>query len=354
MSYEEILARMQRKYHELTGVLADDASDIGIRLKVLAGEVSELAGEMKYLQAQVFAQTASDEYLDRHAETRAITRKPALKASGNLVFSREYAAGYDIAIPKGVLCSTRSTPQIHIETTADAVLQSGQTSVSVPAEAVTAGSAANVLSGEICLMITGAQGINTVQNPLAFSGGSDAESDEMLRSRLLTSYRNISNTTNTAFYYDMAMSQNGVISANILPRKRGRGTVDVVIACATPEFEAKTSTELGAKLAHEKEINVSVQVYPAIRDNVNITLHIAVGSDDDFAIASAACKEYVHSYISSLAVGAPLFLAQLGRGILELDGIYNYSISTPLTDILPNAEHILRSGTITVERMTSA
>ena len=351
MSYEEILTRMQAKYSELTGVSADDASDIGIRLKVLAGEIFALSGEMSHLQEQVFAQTAVGEYLDRHAETRAVTRKPALKSKGSLVFSREYPAGYDIAIPVGVLCSTRSNPQIHVETTDDAVLKAGQTSVTVAAEAITAGSAANIAPGEICLMITGAQGISSVQNTLAFSGGSDAESDDMLRARLLTSYRNISNTTNAAFYYDIAMSQNGITGANILPRKRGRGTVDVVIACDSTVTEATAAAELKARLAHEKEINVSVEVYPAIRDSLNLTVRIAVDNDGDFGLITAACCECIEKYISSLSVGEPLLLARLGRELLGLDGIHNYRIVSPSADIITSAEHILRAGTITVERM---
>ncbi len=38
-TYESILSRMQDRFQELAGFPADDASDIGIRLKVLAGEL---------------------------------------------------------------------------------------------------------------------------------------------------------------------------------------------------------------------------------------------------------------------------------------------------------------------------
>ena len=353
MNYDEFLALMQEKYTELTGASVDAASDIGIRMKVLAGELAALSGELANLQAQAFAQTAGGEFLDMHAETRAVNRKPALKAVGELVFSREYPAGYDIAIPAGVLCSSRQAPQIHVETMAEAVLAAGETSVAVMAEAITAGAAANAAANEICLMITGAQGISAVNNPAAFTGGSDAESDEMLRARLLKSYRNISNTTNAAFYYDMAMSENGVVSANVLPRKRGRGTVDVVIACSNEIQSTETAARLGDKLAHEKEINVSVEVHPAIKTSINLTVEIAVGEDIDFELAATACEQCIAKYIGTLAVGEALLLARLGRELLSVDGVYNYSITSPLADVSTGAEYILSAGSITVERMIS-
>ena len=47
-TYEEILGRMQGTFEELAGYPADDASDIGIRLRVLAGEVYSLTAAMDW------------------------------------------------------------------------------------------------------------------------------------------------------------------------------------------------------------------------------------------------------------------------------------------------------------------
>ena len=57
-TYEEILGRMQGTFEELAGYPADDASDIGIRLRVLAGEVYSLTAAMDWLEQQFFAQSA--------------------------------------------------------------------------------------------------------------------------------------------------------------------------------------------------------------------------------------------------------------------------------------------------------
>jgi len=342
---------MQTKYRELTGFSADDASDIGIRLKVLAGELSSLYSQMDNLHSQVFAQTATGASLDKHAETRAITRKPAIPAGGTLRFSREMPSSFDIPLPRGILCSTRSDPQIHFETLEDAILPAGETSANVPAAAVEAGGAGNVLSGKIALMITGAPGITAVTNPETFSGGADAESDEMLRARLLSSFANISNSTNRAFYFDAAMSHDDVISANVLPRARGRGTVDVVITCHSPEREAGAAADLLDYLAVEKEINVDVKVYPATHVATDISVEIDVDSGADFRQAADDVRDCIHSFLSALEVGRPLLLARIGREILDVEGVRNYRILAPERDIVPAAASVIRSGSITVERM---
>jgi uncharacterized phage protein gp47/JayE len=349
MTYDQILLRMQEKYRELTGFGADDASDIGIRLKVLAGEAAALYGRVAELQKNTFPQTAAGGSLDLHAETRAIARKPAAAAKGVLRFSRETAAGYDISLPGGILCSTRGEPQIHFVTTEDAVLPAGETWADIPAEAAEPGESGNVASGNVCLLITGALGITGVRNPAAFSGGAGRESDDALRARLLHSYANISNTTNRAFYYDAAMSHGDVVSANVLPRRRGRGTVDVVIACHSPAEAPAAAAQLAARLSGEKEINVDVAVSPAIADTTDLRAAIRLEEGADPGIVKAAVTERLRAWLASHKVGEPLLLARLGRELLGVEGLYNYRILAPAADLATAEDHVIRPGVITIE-----
>ena len=105
-TYESILSRMQGRFQELAGFQADDASDIGIRLKVLAGEIFSAYTNLDWLQRQVFPQTAQGSQLDYHAQQRGIQRKSAVCSQGMLEFSREAALLYDVTIPEGTVCAT--------------------------------------------------------------------------------------------------------------------------------------------------------------------------------------------------------------------------------------------------------
>lgn len=350
-SYDEILAAMQARYRELSGFDADNASDIGIRLRVLAEQVHRALGEIGELNRQVFVQTSTGEHLELHAETRGISRKNALAAEGTLRFWRETPAQSDIAIAQGVLCATRPEPQLQFETTGTAVLPAGAKSVDVPARAVEPGVSGNVAPGSVCLMVTPAPGISGVGNPEGFSGGVDAESDDALRERLLRSFSSISNGTNSAFYYDLAMQHEGVASANVLPRHRGRGTVDVVVACRNPADEAGIVAALQADMQARKEINVDVQVYGAVRDRTAVSVEVSVEDGYDADAVLAACGDCVADYIGGLGVGGALLLAKLGGALLGVDGVYNYRILAPAADAVPVSSHVVEAGNVTVKRM---
>ena len=351
MTYDEILTAMNAAYTERSGFTPDDASDLGIRFKVVAKATEALYEELEKLGTQVFPQTATGKHLEMHAQIRGLERKPAVASTGNLKFYRETAAPGDIFLPAGIICTTKGEPQVQFETTEDGVLESGETETFVSARALWPGKPGNVAANTVSVMITSAPGITGAINPAAFTGGIDAEADEALRNRLLHSYMNISNGTNTAFYYDIAMRFEGVSSVNVLPRNRGRGTVDVVICCDDPVRETEVSESLADIFFTEKEINVDVSVYPATRDAHSISLQITTDADADFAIVSANCRRRILDYMERLEVGAPLLLARFGQAILDVEGVYNYRLISPTADLLPGADHVIRPGAVVVERI---
>ena len=53
-TYNEILERMNDKFEELSGYSPDRASDIGIRIKLLAGELYSLCTEIDGIKKQMF------------------------------------------------------------------------------------------------------------------------------------------------------------------------------------------------------------------------------------------------------------------------------------------------------------
>ena len=116
-SYSEILTTMQETFSTLTGMQADDASDIGIRMKVLAGEVYSCYGYLDWIKRQMFAQTATGEQLDLHANQRGLARKAAAPAYGSHTFSMEEALWYDVDIPVGTVCAVSGQHALRYETT---------------------------------------------------------------------------------------------------------------------------------------------------------------------------------------------------------------------------------------------
>lgn len=74
-SYEDILKRMKDQFTSSAGYSPDDASDIGIRMKVLAGEVYSVCSSIDWLNMQTFAQSAQGSQLDLRAQERGLQRE---------------------------------------------------------------------------------------------------------------------------------------------------------------------------------------------------------------------------------------------------------------------------------------
>lgn len=161
-----IYERMRAIFAEEAGFVPNDGCDAMVRLYALASEVQSLLAQANWVLDQSFPQTAVGQYLDYHAETRALTRLPAAKAAGVLRFSAPSAAVTDYEIDAGSVAMTSGG--VRFETTEKATLAKGETYVDVPASAVEAGVSGNAIAGAIHLMSVYPVGITQCTNPERF------------------------------------------------------------------------------------------------------------------------------------------------------------------------------------------
>ncbi|MFR5404142.1 MAG: baseplate J/gp47 family protein [Oscillibacter sp.] len=173
----------------------------------------------------------------------------------------------DYEIEQGSVAMTSGG--VRFETTKKAVLLKGETYVDVPASAVEAGASGNAIAGAIHLMSVYPVGITQCTNPEAFSGGSDEESDEKLRERVLASYKRLPNGANAAFYEQEAMSFPNVAAAKAVGRARGIGTVDGNVSTHAGAPDEKLLGEIEAVLQKKREIAVDVEVKAPTEKTVN-------------------------------------------------------------------------------------
>jgi uncharacterized phage protein gp47/JayE len=126
---------------------------------------------------------ASGAALDHICEKIGVIRKPATTAKGTSRFSRSTAASTDYVIEKGVIIQTDGIDPIQFQTTKQATLPAGQTSVDVTIVAVNGGSNSNLGPNTLTDLQSFPTGIEEVTNPTETSGGSDVEADDELRER---------------------------------------------------------------------------------------------------------------------------------------------------------------------------
>lgn len=329
-TYNEILAAMQAAFQAQAGYTPDDASDIGIRMKVLASEIERLSLRLEEVEKNAFPGTAEGEWLDRHAQTRGLARRRGQKARGSLLFSRQTPLWYDITIPAGTVCADASG-QIRFVTLQQATLAAGEVQISVEAEAEEPGTRANLAEGAIQSITAPPAGISGVRNEEAFSGGTDDERDEALRLRLMDSYAMVSNGTNAAFYRDAALACPGVGSVGVIARERGPGTVNVYLAAPGGAPAQTLIAQVAQRLSSLKEINVDVSVQAAQSVAIDVAAYITVRPGYEGEAVLAACRANVQRHFAQYLVGQPFFLSAVGEVLYHTEGVQSYMFESRLS-----------------------
>ena len=326
-TYDEILNRMVQKYEEISGFAPSEQSDIMLRLRVLSGELYNTLAATEFVKKQMFASTASGDFLDKHGLDRGIKRKTARKAKGSVSFYITPVSESDIVIRKGTVVSTVGPDVLQFETDEDVVLVKGTSGVTVSATALEGGSAYNVRKNTVTVMVTPPYGVTSCTNNVSFMGGADAESDSELRERILNSYRDIPNSTNEVYYKRLAESVEGVHSASVVPRVRGVGTIDIYL-CGRPDspMNGEYINEVQKLVDKNRELNVDVEVLYSLPLEVSYTVMLSIIDGYDFESVKADITAKITDYIVSLGVGKAALLSEIGDIIYHTDGVINYSL----------------------------
>lgn len=343
---EEIYTEMRADFTGRTGMEIADGGDLAARLYAAAAQVYSLYVQADWVNRQCFPQTATGEYLDYHAQLRALERKQAEYARGTVRFYDDGAGDTERIVPAGTICMTQGNVQF--ATLEDGVLAAGASYVDVPVQAVQAGAAGNVSAGSIKVLVVAPVGITGCSNPAAMNQGVDRESDEQLRQRILGSFARLPNGVNAAYYEQLAMAEDWVVAAVAIPKKRGVGTVDVVVATQGGVPEQSLLDELGQKMECSREIAVDVAVSGP--ETVAVDVSVRVEAQDAERILEQV-RQAVQGYFTGGLLGQNVLRAKLGHLIYGVDGVENYELVLPAQDIAVECGQLPVLGQLTVEEM---
>ncbi|HPE16336.1 MAG TPA: baseplate J/gp47 family protein [Oscillospiraceae bacterium] len=319
-------------------------------LYAAAAQVAALYAEAEWVKNQSFPQTAAREYLDYHATMRGLTRKEAAQASGMLRFSVSEAAAQDLTVEAGTVC--RTAGDVRFETTQEATLAAGTTSVDVSARALNTGAAGNAAAGSVTLMVGAPVGITGCTNPEAFSGGADGEDDEALRTRVLATFARVSNGANAAYYEQAALDYPGVAAVRVLPRNRGTGTVDLVVSTPSGTPPAELLTGLQAALETEREIATDVDVLAPTTVTVDVAASLALAEEADWETVVAAAAAALGACFDGTQLSEDVLLAKLGSVLFAVPGVFNYALTAPAADVPIADTEMPVLGTLTLTQAT--
>lgn len=328
----EIFSAMLSLFQEKTGMDMSQSSDLAVRLYAAAAQMESLYGYCRWALRQSFPQTATGENLDKHAAMRLLSRKAGEKARGMVTFYLSQPAQEEVVIPAGTVLTTASL--VRFRTTEAGVIGVGESAAEVPCEAESVGSHGNVAAGTVTKMPQIPVSVVRCENAAPFTGGADAETDEALRVRILESYKRLPNGANAAFYEGLALQQHGVRAVKVLPRRRGVGTVDVVIAGDDGIPSAALVQELKERMDEYRELAVDVLV--TAPDAIPVSLHLTVWPRDGVSGEEAvqAAEEALRGFFDGSLLGKSVYLTELGSRVYATGKVKNYTITAPGENIL--------------------
>ncbi len=304
---------------------------------------------LQRLMRQAVPATASGDWLDTHAASVNLSRRPATKAKGNVRFLRAPSSSLagNVAIPARRIVRTLpdGIGQVYrYSTVADAVLPAEAAYVDVPVEAEDYGAAANASTGQICELVTPVEGISGISNEADWltSEGADEETDAQLQERYALAWAANNGCTKHA-YTSWALSVPGVTSVSILDQHpRGQGTVDVVVRGADVLPTEALLEKVRAAIAPNVPINDDWLVKGPEPVPCAIAGEIEYTSGDPAAIVAQAeariralfAETSPLSDVAALQIGQDLTLDLLTHTVLAVPGVKRVVWTSPAQAVI--------------------
>jgi uncharacterized phage protein gp47/JayE len=364
-TYPEVIASLLTAIGDRTALTN---FNVGSVIRTLTEAFSEVVAELYAYAAEMlkqgFLDTATGFWLDRKAKEYGLTRKPAVKAEGLVVYSRKLAKNTNIPIPKDSIVTTpkdQSGAEYRYFTTQAAVLQAGQTSVDVPVIAEAAGSAYNVGPGSVTKMKTFINGIDAVTNPADWltNVGVDEESDAALRQRSFLAWEELSQGGTAAAYVSWALSVPGVKSAFVddtLPR--GEGTVDVYIMGEAGLPDPALVAAVQAVVDQNRPITADALVLAPKPVVIDISASVTPRAGYDPPVIDTEIRRRLAVFfgdiddpelpIIPLGVGKDVMVSQIVAVAMGVPGVYAVELSAPADNVVIAAKQVPELGDVTL------
>lgn len=317
-------------------------SNLNVLAGLIAGVSHGLHGHMAWLADQVIPDTAEVEYLDRWATLWLNQpRKAAVAATGNVTFTGTSGT----LIPAGT--SLIRADGVEYTTDADATLSAGTVTAAVTA--IEAGAAGNAIAGVAVTLTTPIAGVTSAATVASggLTGGSDTESDDDLRVRLLVRLKEAPHGGASFDYVNWALEVAGVTRAWVYPQELGIGTVTVRFVRDDDASIIPDAGEVAAVQAYIDALRpVTAQLTVVAPVAVPLNFTIAV-TPNTAAVKAAVEAELVDLLRREAEPGGTILLSHIREAISIAAGETNYTLTAPAADVTHTTGQMATMGTIT-------
>ena len=310
--------------------------------------IADLYALLVRVVPQGFTTLATGTWLDLRAAELGLSRQPATRARGTIVFGRNIT-GEAVVIPAGTLVKTKMSDQgveYRYRTLAEAIIPATQQEAVVEVEAESAGAAYNVASNAITQLVTHVPGVDYVVNRAEWltSPGRDTETDDSLRNRCILRWNELAAGTKMA-YVSWAKSNPDVLDVHVIENARGSGTVDVVIWSIAGNPSEQLIADVQEYIDARRPLTADVLVRRPVLVNFVVKMLLVVSpaaTDSELAAAQAEAERRINAAmgiihepdIAHIAISQDvdrMMLIALARTVPK---VINVILNSPAEDIL--------------------
>ena len=301
-----------------------------------------------WLALQLLPDTAENIWLDRHANIWLVNsdgttgRKLATLAQGSVTMT---GIGGTI-VPVATQMGSATTAY---ETLAQITIDEG-TPTPVDVRALDPGSAGNLLPGAVLTLITGVSGVDSTAAVVDMGGGTDDETDDELRTRILLRIQAPPMGGEQKDYVQWALAVPGCTRAWCFPSEMGMGTVTV-----RPMFDDLRADIGGFPLQEDLDAVTTYldTVRPvAVKDffveapiPYPINLRITWLDPDTAAVRAAITSSLLNEFFLRSMPGQTWYRAWSDAGILAAEGLNAYHLTADDV-VMPSSGYMPTLGDI--------
>jgi uncharacterized phage protein gp47/JayE len=302
-----------------------------------------------WLALQLLPDTAETEWLDRHGEIwlvnadGSIGRKVATFATGTAIFE-SIAAG--VTVPAGTEL-TATAPglgaNVGYETLTEFIIGAAPTEAAV--RALDAGTIGNLPAGTAMTLVNQIGEFEVTVTAGTLAGGTDTETDEYLRARVLLRIQQPPMGGAAHDYVNWTLAVPGVTRAWCYPLEMGIGTVTVrfmmdELRAANQGFP--TGADVQAVAAYLETVRpVAVKdVFVVAPIPRRVDVYINDLSPDTPAIRAGIEQSLIDMMFRLAAPGQTIYAAWKYQAIMNTPGVVSFNLRIATDDVMPSPGHM--------------
>ena len=285
----------------------------------IAYEIWKCFQQMDALFPLLCLDADSGEYIIKRCADYGVYRREGTKAAGQVLLTG--TAG--TSLPAGTVF-TKDGLLFTLDTAA--VLADAAVSAGVTAES--AGKAYNLAEGDILVPLSAVSGLSGIAAAEDFEGGTDTESTEEMRQRLLYILQKTPASGNAADYKVWATTVPGVQNAIVTPLKDGPGTVEVIlIGEDNTAVGDAVLEEARAYIEAQRPIGATVTVKSCEAAEINIAVELLAEDGVLLRTIQTQIEENIKTYFATFD-GDTIYYSRITQLCMNADGVKNIASLT--------------------------